>query len=324
MTVRAIRDVRFWLVVLATALVALAIVVPKVELVRPAVDLIAVVDITGSMNTRDMESGGKAQSRLEAVQTALRGLLTILPCQSRLGLGVFTERSTFLLFEPAEICANYSALDGSIRQLDWRMAWAADSYIARGLHRAIELAGSTGANLLFFTDGHEAPPLPASGLPPFEGKVGEVRGLIVGAGGREKSAIPKYDADGRETGTWGPQDVPQENRSGPPPQDASARPGYHPRYAPFGAAAAEGDEHLSSLREAHLKTLAEQTGLSFVNLGETRDLAAALQSHGRSRPAETLTDISAYPATTALLLVLLTGALLPLLERTRALARRRQ
>lgn len=318
MTLRVLRDVRFWLLLAATVLTVIAIVAPRMRLVRPALDVLAVVDITGSMNTRDMGQAGKAQSRLEAVRATLRSLLASLPCESRFGLGIFTERSSFLLFEPAEVCANYDALDGSIRQLDWRMAWAADSYVARGLHRAIEIASSTGANLAFFTDGHEAPPLPASGLPTFEGKTGDVRGLVVGVGGREKSPIPKFDHDGREIGTWGPQDVPQENRSGPPPADASSRPGYHPRYAPFGASVAEGDEHLSSVREVHLKTLAQQTGLSYVNLAETRDLAPALQAAGRSRPVEMAADISSYPATAALLLLVVLTALLPGVERTRA------
>ena len=37
-----------------------------------------------------------------------------IPCQSRLGLGVFSERRSFLLFNPVEVCGNYDALEGAI------------------------------------------------------------------------------------------------------------------------------------------------------------------------------------------------------------------
>lgn len=318
MMVRAVRDFRFWLVLAALGFSILAMVAPRVRLERPVLDVVAVIDITGSMNTRDMTVAGRTASRLEAVQSSVRDLLTRLPCGSRLGLGVFTERSSFLLLEPAETCANYAALDGAIRELDWRMAWAADSYVARGLHSAIGIAGSLDANLVFFTDGHEAPPLPASGLPEFAGKAGDVQGLLVGAGGKDKSPIPKFDFDGREIGTWGPQDVPHENRTGPPPADAASRPGYHPRYAPYGAAAAEGEEHLSSVRDSHLKTLADQTGLAYVSLAETGNLVVALQAAGRSRTVEVAADIRSYPAAVALFLLILLSAVMPFFERVRA------
>lgn len=312
-----LRDIRFWLTGTALLLALAAIFVPRVQLVRPVLDVVAVFDITGSMNTRDMNIEGRAGSRLEAAQAAVRGILTSLPCGSRLGVGVFTERSSFLLFEPAEVCANYAALDGSVRQLDWRMAWAADSHVSRGLYKALEIAGSTDANLAFFTDGHEAPPLPASGGPVFDGDPGAVRGLIVGVGGRDKTPIPKFDFDGREIGTWGREDVPHENRVGLPPKDASSRPGYHPRNAPWGGAATAGDEHLSSVREAYLDKLAEQTGLGYANLAEARDLVSSLQAASRSRSVKAAVDIRPYPAGAALILLLLISAVLPALDCVR-------
>ena len=44
-----------------------------------------------------------------------------------------------------------------------------DSRIAAGLFLRDELARELKADLLFLTDGQEAPPLPPSGPPPFEG-----------------------------------------------------------------------------------------------------------------------------------------------------------
>ncbi len=310
-----LADIRFWLLAGALALVAVALAAQRIRLTRPVVDVLAVVYVTGSMNVRDMTVAGEPASRLEAAQAALRALLTELPCQSRLGLGVFTERASFLLFEPAEICENFAALDGAIRELDWRMAWAGDSYVTRGLDKAIAIAASAESNLLFITDGHEAPPMPAAGLPEFEGKAGEVRGLIVGAGSRAKTQIPKFDSDGREIGSWGPQDVPHENRIGGPPKGAEDRPGFHPRYAPFGAAASEGQEHLSSVRDEHLKALAARTGLSYATLAEAGSLVEPLLAASRRRSVELDADIRPYPAAAALALLVLLFGLLPVMSR---------
>ena len=196
-----IRDLRFWALVAAFALVAIALVAPRVTLDRDAYDVVAFVDITGSMNTRDMKAQGKPQTRLDAAKAAISRLLGDLPCQSRLGLGIFTERRTFLLFNPVEVCRNFAAIDDAVEGLDWRMAWEGDSYVAKGIYDGIGTARDLGANLLFVTDGHEAPPLPpGAGLPPFEGEPGAVKGLIVGVGGHDKVPIPKFDDEGRVDG----------------------------------------------------------------------------------------------------------------------------
>jgi mxaL protein len=160
MTFRADRDARFWMLAAALLLVCAALVLPLVPLRQDVYDIVAVVDITGSMNTRDMEEGGKPASRLAAARTALDRLAAGLPYQSRLGLAVFAERRAFLLFAPVPVCTNYDAISGAIAQIDWRMAWEGDSYVAKGLYSAIELSASLNADVLFLTDGHEAPPLP--------------------------------------------------------------------------------------------------------------------------------------------------------------------
>lgn len=304
----ALRDARTWLVAGAFVLALCALVMPRINLQRDAYDVVAVVDITTSMNTRDMTVAGEKVSRMQAAKSALRETLAKLPCQSRLGLGFFTERRTFLLFNPVEVCENFAAIDEAIAMLDWRMAWEGDSYVSKGLYSAVDIARGLKADLIFITDGHELPPLPFSGLSPFEGKLGDVGGLIVGAGGRTSTPLLKYDDDGREIGTYGAQEVPQENRSGPPPPDATSRPGYHPKWAPFGNAVVNNKEHMATVREAYLKQLASVTGLSYVNLGDTPDLAPPLMVAAHGRPLKVATDVSAVPGGLALaLLVLLYG-----------------
>ncbi|MCK0208505.1 VWA domain-containing protein [Starkeya koreensis] len=294
------RDWRFWLLTTAMLAVLAALVAPRVAVTRPARDILLVVDVTGSMNVRDAPVEGHPATRLAAARQGARDLLAALPCGSRVGLGIFTERRSFLLFEPAELCENFAAMDGAVAALDWRMAWEGDSYVARGVHSALALAADLGADLIFMTDGHEAPPLAGGALPAFEGESGKVAGLLVGVGGLDPAPIPKFDADGRETGFYDETDVPQENRLGPPPEDAPSRAGWNPRNAPWGGEPASGTEHLSAMREGHLRALAAQVGLGFAPLTPASGFLAAVEADTRVRPVETRVDTSAVPAALAL------------------------
>ncbi len=289
---RLLHDWR--LLTLAGALLATlaALLAPTVLRQREVRDLLLVIDVTGSMNVRDMNG----LSRLAAARRAGQDLLAALPCQSRLGLGIFTERRTFLLFEPAEVCENFAALDGAIAALDWRMAWEGDSYVARGVHSALAAAAELKADLIFMTDGHEAPPQGGGILEPFSPNAGASRGLLVGIGGADPAPIPKYNEDGREIGFYGETDVPQENRMGPPPDDAPSRAGYDPRNAPWGADAASGTEHLSSMKAAHLQALAVQTSLAFVPLGPPGALATAVMETTRPRLVDVPVSTAPLPA----------------------------
>lgn len=319
-----LHDLRLGL--LATALIAIGVALtrPTWTLPRAAYDLMFVVDITGSMNARDYVLDGRPVSRLQTVKHRLRELIAQLPCASRAGLGIFTERRSFLLFEPVELCGNFAAVDGTIAALDWRMAWEGDSHIASGLYSAIDVAGNVGADVVFLSDGHEAPPLPYSGRPSFEGEPGKVKGLIVGVGGLSPVPIPRFDGEGHEIGFWSMTDVPQENRSGPPPPDASSRPGYNPRNAPFGGEMATGMEHLTSVREEYLQTLARATGLGYIRLDDHAAIGAALAEHARQRLIETQVDLRPPPAALALLAFLVVFAALPLTARARKYARARK
>ncbi len=318
----ALGDPRFWLLLAGLAGILAALFAPRIELTRTARDMLLVVDITGSMNVRDYAQAGQPETRLEATKRAMRALVAALPCQSRAGLAIFTERRAFLLFEPTEVCGNFAAIDGAIDTLNWRMAWEGDSYVARGIDSAIEAADRLKADLVFLTDGQEAPPLPPSGLPGFAVEPGKVHGLLVGVGGLEPAPIPKFDDDGREVGFYGEADVPQENRSGPPPEDAASRAGWDPRNAPWGGEAAYGTEHLSSLREEHLRAIAAQTGLAYARLDRAPTLIADVMAATRPRPVRTSVDTAAIPAALALLALLAVYAALPLAVLLRTWLRR--
>lgn len=308
------RDPRLTLLALAMALLIAALLAPQIRISRVGYDILAIVDITGSMNVRDYGAAIKPLSRLEAAKQSLRRLLSQLPCPSTVALGVFTERRPFLLFEPIDACADFSPLAGAIYALDWRMAWEGDSRISAGLFRAVDMARELDADLLFFTDGHEAPPLPARGRPIFEGRPGDVRGLIVGVGGFELSPIPKFDEKGREIGFVSVDEVPHESRFGLPPEGAEQREGYNARNAPFGAAAAVGVEHLSSLKEDYLRDLAGKTGLAYARLGGDAALLDAYR--GAATPRQRMADLDLRPAlgVAAALLLFISLTLSPLTE----------
>jgi len=310
----AFRDLRFWLIALSLVVVLASLLVPKVKLTRDVYDIMAFIDISMSMNTRDIDLYGQTVSRLDAIKAILPQFVAGLPCQSRFGLGIFSERRVFVLYRPMEECENFASIDASVESLDWRMAWEADSYVTKGVHAAIELTDRLDANLIFFTDGHEAPPLPFTGMDPFEGKPGEVRGLLVGVGGRELTPIPKFDDDGNEVGVYGPEDVLQESRFGLAPPTAKERPGYHPRNNPFGDMK-EGNEHLGQLKEEHLKALAAQTGLDYAPMTSASALLQEMERTSQPRQVVVATDIRPYPAAFALLLLVLLYGIVPLRER---------
>ncbi|WP_035693300.1 vWA domain-containing protein [Azospirillum halopraeferens] len=317
MTAGPPRDLRLWLLVAAMLALLAALAGPTAAVSRPAYDLLLVVDITGSMNARDGTVNGRPASRLDAARAALRTLVARLPCGSRAGLGVFTERRSFLLFEPVETCANFAPIDGAIAALHWRMAWEGDSRIASGVDSALALAQELGASLVFLTDGHEAPPLPASGPPAFDAEAGAVSGILVGVGGTVPVPIPRFDDRGREIGFVRAEDVPHESRVGPPPADASGRPGWHPRNAPWGAVPEAGTEHLTEVRESHLRDLAQRTGLGYALLTGVDALEAAVRDTAAVRPIAAAVDLRPVPAAGALLALLALYGVVPLMERRR-------
>ena len=73
MTRRDFRDPRLLLLSTALSLALLALVAPRASVKRASFDVLVVVDITGSMNTRDYSAAGRPIGRLEFVKTALAG-----------------------------------------------------------------------------------------------------------------------------------------------------------------------------------------------------------------------------------------------------------
>jgi len=295
---------------LGLALLAMAVVFIRPTQTRPApvYDYIFIVDITRSMNAADYRLDGQAVSRLHFLKHSLRGMLTRLPCQSKVGLGVFTERRPALLFEPVEVCRGFNEIDTALAWLDWRMAWAADSRIAQGLYNTLELTQALDTPVVFFTDGQEAPPLNPRYRPDFSTLKGKVKGMIVGVGGMEPVPIPKFTGRGEPDGFYRAEDVPHRSTFGESDLDPEKIQGHNARNAPFGNAAVVGKEHLSALQEGYLQDLSDQAGLRYHRLTHLDALAEALLTSGFAQFKQSEIDVRWQAAAMALLLLVLAYA----------------
>ena len=298
------RDLDFGLLPIACAMLVLALLHPHARLKQDVFDYLVVVDITQSMNTLDYRQKSKPVSRLVFAKQALEQALLHLPCGSKIGLGIFTEYRSFVLLEPVEICANYHEISTTLADIDERMAWVGSSEIAKGLYSGLRTVRSLPdlPALVFVTDGQEAPPVNPHHRPVFDGKPGEAKGVIIGAGGLVPMPIPKFDPDGRPLGYWRTDEVLQTDlyslgRSTSVKDEKMVE----TEKAPIESlGATPGSEHLSSLREPYLMQLAKETGLAYRRLGSPADLIAALKDHALAQQQTVSADLAWIPALLAL------------------------
>lgn len=310
---------RLFLMLPAAALLLIALMNPSLTIPRNTHNFIFVLDITGSMNVADVAVGGSSMSRLEFGNQLVRKAVDEMACGSRAGLAVFTEHRTFLLFAPVEICENHLVISTMLDEIDGRMAWAELSEVAKGLYSGIEVVGrlaslaeggdADDANLVFMTDGHEAPPVHPTLRPRFRGEPGQVRGMIAGTGGSQPVPIPRLDEQGQVTGYWAQDEVMQVDRhsAGRPTQGAEAMAGVDS--ADLQDRIAGGAEHLSSLRESYLQVLAAETGLDYLRTTTPDAFADALLTSRYATRRTVGTRVGWIPAALSLLcLVYLFGS----------------
>lgn len=273
-----------WLLLPAAALLMVAVFMPPLPVTRDAYDHLVIFDVTQSMNVEDYVLDGQPVSRLEFAKHAVAEALKNPRCDSRIGWGVFAGRKIVLLLAPVEVCGNYSALLAALEGIDVRMAFEQASEVQSGLLWTIDNVHQLKPipDVIFMTDGQEAPPLAADLIRPFDGQKGEVRGWLIGVGGDEPKPIPKTDAEGRRIGYWKSTEVLQTGGE---------------------QTGGTSHEHLSELREDWLKRLANTVGFSYRRLTDARSLDEALHDRSLAHPARVLTDLRWLPASLALLLL---------------------
>ena len=146
----------------------------EIDLPRPLKSFVFVVDVTMSMNVEDKNIGTQSVSRLEFTKKMLSDAIPGLTCGTYVGLGVFAGYQTTILYDPIEVCEHFSDILKSIENLNTGIIWAGDSEVSKGLFNALNLVGKIQrkSHVVFFTDGHEAPPISAKYRPRFDKKNG--------------------------------------------------------------------------------------------------------------------------------------------------------
>ena len=307
---------------------------PRWTTTRNAYDFVITLDITQSMNVADVEIDGKPASRLDYAKKLLRETLPELPCGSRVGWAIFSEHRVLLLVAPIEVCSNYHDLLATLQRINGNMAWANASEVSKGLfwnlRNVKELGGNNG--IVFITDGQESPPLnpryrpalegapPGAGkpytfmgqsgstwqaMPVYDGKPGDIRGLIVGVGGDELKPIPKNDSEGRSLGFWQVNEVMQTDMY------SAGRTGSVSKEAMVEADGTQEivqvptmTEHLSSLRGGHLRNLARDTELGYHRLSSSAALLRAMTANEFAHAAPYRADMRVLLAGLALALLI--------------------
>jgi len=297
------KDYRFYCLSLALLAMIALFIKPQIIKQQPVYNFTFIVDITRSMNARDYQLNDEAVSRLQFVKQALNELVLKLPCQSKVGLGIFTERNSTLLFEPIEVCSSYSEIDSVIDTIDWRMAWAADSRISKGLASTISQLQNSGSHIVFLTDGQEAPPVNSRYKTDFSDLKDKLKGLLVGVGGLQNVPIPKYNNQGQQKGFYKQDDVPHRSTFGMAPTSSVPVDGYNARNAPFGKSKATGDQHLTRLYEPYLQQLSKEVAWSYHRLETSDLLSKALQTPRFAKQQQVLSDSRPYFAVFTLILL---------------------
>tara|TARA_R110002167_G_scaffold24552_2_gene86098 strand:+ start:1146 stop:2075 length:930 start_codon:yes stop_codon:yes gene_type:complete len=249
--------------VITTAVLMLVVVLlimaslwfPRTDRTVKVMDLLFVLDITQSMDVKDVEQDGQVISRLTWATEYTRQTLQQLPCGSHVGLAAFTEARSLVLINPVEVCSSYNDLTQILSKINGSMAWALSSEVSKAAFVAIDQAKlmEPSPDVVFITDGHEAPPLHETLYPKYQGKLGEVSGVFVGVGGDKLLPIPKHELDGTENGFWQQNEVMHEDVYASLRNDSKEVRAARPH-----------NEHLSSQKKSNLEKLAKMLNFDYV------------------------------------------------------------
>ena len=274
---------------------------PHLMLAGGTYSYLFLLDISESMNVRDVDAHAPDESRLDRGKAALIAALTNLPCGSRASVALFAGTDAVVLFEPLEVCRHFPAIDDVIRHIDWRMAWDGDSRIEAGLVNAMHEAGQRDLDLVFITDGDEAPRVDVPRLSDLLAIKGRTKGWLVGVGSADERPVPRLDADNRIVGYWSAVDV--------------AREGFHPNLVEVIDNAKPGEdleaaglldevkEHKSALRADYLKQIGAAAGLGYVTADSPQRVATAVVDSALRRDDRAERDVRAMFGLAAALLV---------------------
>lgn len=256
----------------ALLLLIAALFRPTIPIKHDIFTYMLIADISQSMNTRDIKAGTKTASRIEHTQKLMHEVVSSLPCGTKVGIGLFAGVSTAALYHPIEVCENFHAINDTIDHLEWRTAWSGNSRIRENLYsisRTIRAFPET-AQVVFFSDGEEAPKLHVFNTKDIKGVQDAEDWLFVGVGSHKGAAIPKLSQDNQVIGYWSNESfalqpgIAQISESNIGTRNDSVAAGEHDRY-------------ISKLDEAYLKEISKEVGALYVHGQTVHDVLASMK-----------------------------------------------
>ena len=251
---------------------------PTLPLPRSIYSYLLVADISQSMNVVDTTLNGKQLTRMEYTQYMLHHIVANMPCGTRVSIGLFAGVSVAALYNPIEVCSNYAAIQDTIDHLDWRTAWSGNSRVRDSMFTLARVlrAFPEPAQVVYFTDGEEAPKLHAFNTKDLTNFQGGNGWLFVGIGSDKGTAIPKLDDKNQVIGYWSAESFAMQPGIA---QISEANIGVRDNNVAGGT----GDRFLSKLQEEYLKDLAKQVNGDYVRGDSLQSILSAMKHQKPAR-----------------------------------------
>ncbi len=236
---------------------------PQMRLPSRVQDTLFVIDISESMNVRDVNYPKPSSSRLDLAKQTVIASMASLPCGSRVSLGLTAGEESVILFEPLETCRHFAAIEQVVSKLDRRARWVGDSKLTDVTIKAIEQAKQRNLNLVLLTDGDEMPRRSSLHMTKLAKYRGEIKGLLIGLGGDSLQPVPKINETGNIIGYWSKEDALTH--------------GNYPNLVAYAHALKRGEsipdgaldgvtEHLSRFNKTIMESLAKASGFQLIRV----------------------------------------------------------
>ena len=291
------RDIT--LLSIALLLLVIALFKPTVPIKRDIYSYIMVMDISQSMNVKDMSILGKTVTRMEYQQHLLHRIIGEMPCGTQVSMSLFAGVSVAALYTPIEVCENFAAIEDTIDHLDWRNGWSGNSRVRESMVTLAKLIRSfpEPAQVVYFSDGEETPKLHIFNTRDLTGFQGGKDWLLVGIGSDKGTAIPKLDDKNQLIGYWSAESFAMQPGVAQIAQDNIGT-------REDSVATADSDRYMSRLDEKYMISVAKEVGGNYVNGSSVQNVLAAMKAQPPARRSKADFELKWLFASTAGLLFL--------------------
>ena len=278
----------------------LALYNPSIPITKNIYNYIFIVDISQSMNTKDMSIDNNEVSRIDYTKTMVSNLLERLPCKSKVSIGMFAGVSIAATYTPIEVCKNFSVINSTIDNLDWRSTWSGNTRIRESMVNLARLIRSfpESAQVIYFTDGEEAPKLHVFNTRDLSQFQGGNDWLLVGVGSAKGTPIPKYDSKNQLIGYWSNESFALQPGIA---QISQSNIGTRSNKIAF----SESDRYLSKLDEKYLIDLSNEIKGNYVRGDNIDNILAAMEKQKPSWRDQTILPLRYFFIVIALIFFLM-------------------